>query len=93
MTSVSTLKFPEEISIANVTEWKHKLVDFLNAPSPLILDGENLLRVDTSAIQLMAAFVLKAVAQDKTVQWQNPSPALLQTVQQLGLKETLLITD
>ena len=91
MTSVSTLKFPEEISIANVTEWKHKLVDFLNVPSPLILDGENLLRVDTSAIQLMAAFVLKAVAQDKAVQWQNPSPALLQTVQQLGLKETLLL--
>jgi anti-anti-sigma regulatory factor len=93
MTSVSTLKFPEEISIANVAEWKPKLIEFVETPSPLMLDCEDLVRVDTAAIQLMTAFVLKAVSQGKTVEWEKPSPTLLQTVRLLGLNDILLIKD
>lgn len=93
MTSVNTLKFPEEISIANVTEWKPRFVEFVEAPSPLILDCEDLVRVDTAAIQLMTAFVIKAISQGKTVEWEKPSPTLLQTVRLLGLNDTLLIKE
>ncbi len=93
MADGSTLKLPEEISIANVTEWKNKLVDFVHEPGPLTLDAEDLSRVDTAAIQLLLAFILKAQAGDKACNWQNPSTALIKTAEQLGLARPLSLKN
>lgn len=93
MASGSILKLPEEISIANVTEWKNKLVDFTSEPGPYVLDGADLLRLDTAAIQLLVAFIHKLESQNKEMEWQNPSPALIKTAEQLGLKTALLIQE
>ena len=93
MSSESPLKLPEEISIANVTEWKTKLAALVHEPSPLILDAEELSRVDTSAIQLFAAFATKARNADKVLQWQAPSVALINTAQQLGMSKMLGLVE
>lgn len=89
METGSTLYLPEEISIANVAEWKNKLIDFIREPAPLILDAENLSRVDTAALQLMTAFTHKAQAENKAVSWKNPTATLLKTAEQLGLEQAL----
>lgn len=93
MNSASFLKLPEEISIANVAEWKGKLANFMHEPSPLILDAEDLSRVDTSAIQLFAAFAKKVQNSDKVLQWQLPSNALKNTAQQLGMSRVLGLVE
>ena len=89
MSSESTLKLPEEISIANVTEWKTKLGNLLHQPSPLILDAAELSRVDTAAIQLFAAFSTKVQKLDMQFEWESPSTALSKTAQQLGMSSAL----
>lgn len=93
MASGSTLKLPEEISIANVNEWKGKLVDFMSEPSPYTLDGSELQRLDTAAIQLLLAFTTKLGSKETNFSWQSPSPALLKTADLLGLKEALSIKN
>ncbi|WP_286239186.1 STAS domain-containing protein [Neptuniibacter halophilus] len=89
MATGSTLKLPEELSIANVTEWKNKLIDLVNEPEPLLLEADQLARVDTAAMQLLLAFVRKASAANKSCQWQNPSTVLIETAEQLGLSQSL----
>ncbi len=91
MESSSVLTLPEEISIANVSEWKTKLGDFLDEASPQALDAEELARVDTAALQLFVAFMRSAKNKEKSCNWKNPSNSLLNTADQLGLKEVLAL--
>lgn len=91
MSAESTLKLPEELSIANVAEWKSKLSSLLHEPSPLTLAADELSRVDTAAIQLLAAFAVKVQASDMELQWNNPSDALKKTAKQLGMLQSLVL--
>jgi len=91
MSAESTLKLPEELSIANVAEWKSKLSSLLHESSPLTLDAEELSRVDTAAIQLLAAFTVKVQGSDMELHWSNPSEALKKTAQQLGMLDSLVL--
>lgn len=91
MENSSVLTLPEEISIANVSEWKTKLGEFLDEASPLVLDAEQLARVDTAALQLFVAFMRSVKNKEKSCSWQNPSNSLLNTADQLGLKEVLAL--
>ncbi|PIE25537.1 MAG: hypothetical protein CSA60_00180 [Neptuniibacter caesariensis] len=93
MSIENTLDLPEEISIANITEWKTKFVNFSMEPTPLLLNAERLERVDTAAMQLMLAFVNKARAEDKSITWDKPSSAFLNMAKQLGLTDALQLTE
>ena len=89
MSTGNTLDLPDEISIANIGEWKEKFVEFVADTGPLVLNAEHLSRVDTSALQLMLALVKKAEAENKELSWDNPSAALKKTAVQLGLDQAL----
>lgn len=89
MSTGSTLDLPEEISIANIGEWKNKFVEFVTDSEPLVLNAENLSRVDTSAIQLILALIKKAETENKQISWVNPSTVLINTAKQLGLEKEL----
>lgn len=89
----SVLAMPEELSIANVTEWQQKLGTYLNAADSVVLDGEKLTRIDTAALQLLTAFCLKAQTLQKAVEWINPSDSLVKTASQLGLEKILSLTN
>ncbi|WP_415893935.1 lipid asymmetry maintenance protein MlaB [Neptuniibacter sp. PT8_73] len=93
MDANSVLAMPEELSIANVTEWQQKLGQYLNSVDSVVLDGDKLTRVDTAALQLLTAFCLKAQALQKAVEWINPSDSLVKTACQLGLEKTLSLKN
>ncbi|WP_415888577.1 lipid asymmetry maintenance protein MlaB [Neptuniibacter sp. SY11_33] len=93
MDANSVLAMPEELSIANVTEWQQKLGSYINSAEAVCLDGEKLTRVDTAALQLLTAFCLKAQTLQKTVKWINPSDTLVKTACQLGLEQTLFLKN
>lgn len=89
----SILQMPEELSIANVTEWQQALGDFAKDADNVTLDAENLSRVDTAALQLLTAFFVMLKSQQKEVSWRNPSDTLVRTAKQLGLETTLLLNN
>jgi len=89
----SILQMPEELSIANVTEWQQALGDFAKDADNVTLDAENLSRVDTAALQLLTAFFVMLKSQQKEVSWLNPSDTLVRTAKQLGLETTLLLNN
>lgn len=91
MSADAPLQLPEEISIANVSEWQSRLQTTLDSSDEIVLDAANLTRVDTSAVQLLAAFVQQSQAQGKSVSWTAHSETLSKTAALLGLEQALLL--
>ena len=91
MSSESQLSLPEELSIANVGEWKKRLSDFLCADSPLSLNASALSRVDTAAIQMLSAFIIQVRSSGQEFSWVEPSETLKSTAKCLGMSEYLAL--
>lgn len=91
MSSESQLSLPEELSIANVSEWKKQLSELLLKDTPLSLDAAALTRVDTAAIQMLSAFIIQVRSSGQEFSWVEPSETLKSTAQCLGMSEYLAL--
>ena len=91
MSSESQLSLPEELSIANVGEWKKRLSELLRQDPPLSLNAAALTRVDTAAIQMLAAFIIQVRSSGQEFSWVEPSETLKSTSICLGMSEYLAL--
>lgn len=57
----------------------------LGQSAPIVMDGSRVERVDTAAVQMLAAFGRAAHERGLKLKWQAPSAALRQAVDLLGL--------
>ncbi len=53
------------------------------------IDASKPERVDTSTMQLLSAFLIEAEKRSIEVQWESPSPCVLNAAKLLGLTETM----
>ena len=71
-------------------EWlKHALCALAAHPAPVVLDAAAVQRVDTAALQLLAAFVRDRRLAGRAVCWQTPSAALETAARLLGMSSML----
>lgn len=56
MTTDKILVLPEEISIANISQWHSELSDLLQQSSSIDIAASDLSRLDTAAVQLLSVF-------------------------------------
>lgn len=79
---------PADCRIAELPALQAQLRDALAAPAGE-LDGAAVSRVDTAALQLLAAFRRELAAQGRTLRWLGVSDALREAAGLLGLAQTL----
>jgi anti-anti-sigma regulatory factor len=79
----------ESLDISTVKELHSLLVQVLAAKQPVVLEGAQVTRVDTAALQVLGAFFQDARAQEISVRWDKPSEALGRSAALLGLTELL----
>lgn len=80
----------ETLDIAMLEPLYRQLEEALAAKqSTLVLDGEQVSRIDAAALQLLAVFCREARTQGYNVQWQNPSSALCRAAHWVGLTDWL----
>jgi len=79
----------EVMDITTVAEFKTVLVTALASKESVLLNGSQVERADTAALQLLSAFFQDANKQKKTVEWKDPSEALCRSATLLGLTEAL----
>ncbi|WP_432471786.1 STAS domain-containing protein [Amphritea sp. HPY] len=89
MTTDKTLMLPEEISIANISQWHSELSDLLQQASGIDIDASDLSRLDTAAVQLLTVFSNTARDSGVNINWLSVSDNLKTTAQQLGLDQLL----
>lgn len=84
-----TIDLGEIVGIADVEPLKAKLIGCLEKANAVTLDGSGLDAVDTSALQLLLAFVLEANKRDFPVHWKEPSATLQANARLIGLERHL----
>jgi phospholipid transport system transporter-binding protein len=83
------LILPAECSVSGARSLKDQLAALLDEPSPVTLDVSSLRRVDTAALQVIAAFIRERTGRGRCVQWQGSAAVLTTAAQLLGLNSVL----
>jgi phospholipid transport system transporter-binding protein len=79
--------------IAGAATLYQRLSDALVTGNPVVLDASHTERLDAAAAQLLYAFMRNAQAQGVTVSWQQPSDAVGNAAQLLGMQAGLGLTN
>jgi ABC-type transporter Mla MlaB component len=77
-----------QIGISGIRNFKSLLEKILSRKQ-LTIDASKLEKIDTSALQLLAAFMLEADKRSIKVNWQSPSARFINSARLLGLVELL----
>lgn len=85
-------KLPQIIEIGNIAETQEQLGALLARNTPVVaLDVEDVVAVDTAALQLLTAFVRTLAARGGQVEWENLSVPLYQAATALDLQDALAL--
>jgi len=80
-----------DITVAE--KFRTTLLEALNHSKSVELKAEKIERADTSALQVLCAFFKDAKAKGIEVCWVNPTHALIESADLLGLKSALELHD
>lgn len=73
------------LNIADVATLRETLKCYVDSDQDLTLDGSRVEAIDTVSMQLLLAFIRQFQGNDCAVTWQEPSTAICNTAQLLGL--------
>ena len=79
----------DSLDISIVTEFADELKGALDQGGAIQLQGSDIEKADTAALQLLCAFFLDAEAHGIEIEWLEPSDALCEAATQIGLSQYL----
>lgn len=83
------LVLQEQVRISQSKELKKQLEKLLTAKKKIQIDASNVQKIDTSGIQLLTAFAIKAHKETIEIDWQSPSEPFVAAARLLNLNEYL----
>lgn len=81
----SVLRLESDCTIREARELKRRLLEHLDAPAPLFVDGSAVERADTAGVQLLVAFSLDCLERGIAFAWPFRSAALTRAIDLLGV--------
>lgn len=84
-----TVNLGDSKTIADAAALQTRLQALLERSGPVVLDAAKLARVDTAALQVLAAFMEAADAARLSVSWKQPGAPVIEASQRLGLQAKL----
>lgn len=85
------ITFDDTLDITMVASYLERLSQLLNEQKSIVLNGENIERIDGAGLQLLVAFFKSAESLHIPVQWQGCSEALKKSAKLSGLTGSLAI--
>ena len=86
---MTIIECQSELDIATVGALHQQLLNALQTPEPLEIDGQAVRKIHTSALQVFLSLMVEARLRGLSVRWRNPSPALVDGARLLGLADSL----
>ena len=86
---MTLIECPSELDIAAASALHRQLLEALQVGQALEIDGQAVRRVHAAILQLFLSLVTEARTLNLPVRWRNPSPALLESAELLGLTAAL----
>ena len=78
-----------ELDIAAASALHQQLLSALQAREPLEIEGQTVRRIHAAVLQLFLGLINEAQSLGLPVHWRNPSSALIESAQLLGLADQL----
>lgn len=78
-----------DLDVAAAVALHQQLLDALKTQQPLEINAQAVRKVHAAVLQLFLSLITEAQARATPIHWRNPSPALLESAQLLGLAEQL----
>lgn len=91
--SAATVTLQANCSVREVIGLRSLLLEVIESATAVIVDVAQLERIDTAALQVLAAFVRDRRSQQREVIWVNVNEALSEAARTLGLFAALGIAD
>ncbi|MCX4188856.1 STAS domain-containing protein [Methylophaga sp. OBS3] len=89
MTDMKTMSLGRELTVAQVAELYIKSLQLLSEDGGLEIEMSDLQVVDAAGVQFLLALSLTAQESGLQLRMSSPSPALIETVDVLGLRSEL----
>ena len=86
---MAMIECPSELDIAAASALHQRLLSALQMREPLDIDGQAVRRIHGAVLQLLLSLINEARSLNLPVRWLNPSPALVESAQLLGLADAL----
>ena len=86
-------ELPGELGIANVAALHEELRTMLDTGQALRLSAGGVVRVDSAAMQLLAACARDLAEQERAIAWESVSPELREAARLLGFGELLAFPE
>lgn len=87
-----TVDLPERLTIMTAESLHELLEPHLQSQKDLVLNAENVERVDTAGLQVLLSFCQTLKGQNIGVTWSSPTEALSDGAVQLGIADILAIS-
>lgn len=85
----AVVTLPQNARIGQAEALKSKLQKALEKGTPVEVDASKVEKIDTSVMQLLTAFCIKADAGSVEIKWRNPAETVRQAATLLGLERFL----
>lgn len=89
--SEGLITFDDTLDITLAATYFEQLSQLLNQHKAIVINGENVERIDGAGLQLLAAFFKSAESLHISVQWQGCSETLKKSAELSGLTGSLAI--
>jgi len=86
-----TFDLPDNLTIANAEALHEELEPLANGSADVVLNASAVSRADTAGLQVLYAFQQALKSHDASISWSSPSSVLIETAEQLGLKQHLAL--
>jgi anti-anti-sigma regulatory factor len=90
---MATIECQAELDIAAASVLHQQLLSALQAGEPLEIEGQAVRRIHAAVLQLFVSLINEAQSLGLPVHWRNPSPALVESAQLLGLADLLGLSE
>ena len=89
--SKTVFDLPGNLTISTAEALHEELEPLLLKDNDIVVNGDNVVRVDTAGLQLMLAFKNALAKRNLGFSWKGFSTALFESAQQIGLTQLLAL--
>jgi anti-anti-sigma regulatory factor len=84
-----TIKLPAELTIVQVDTFKQTLLQIIDNNDTLVIDDNDLERIDTIGLQLLLSAITYIASQRKVLRWNSRSSTIKESIKKLGLNDAI----
>ncbi len=82
-------KLPEQLVIQHIDDLHQQILEYLKTEEVIVIDGSDVIKMDTSGIQLLCSIQKGLQSVGQKIHWREPGEVLKSTARMTGVSDFL----